>query len=63
MNFWREDNGQDLVEYSLLLVFFLVTGFVLFGTELTPAVKGIWETMAGKLGYAHGVATGTNAGV
>ncbi len=63
MNFLREDDGQDLVEYSLLLVFFLASGFVLWGGELTPAVKSIWENVAAKLGYAHGVATGQNPGV
>ena len=39
---WREEDGQDLIEYTLLVAFivFVTAGFVGIGTE---SIKGIVE--------------------
>ena len=39
--FWREESGQDIVEYSLLITFIAIaTMWVIAGSR--PAVNGIW---------------------
>jgi Flp pilus assembly pilin Flp len=39
--FWNEEDGQDLIEYSLLIVFIgIATMFFITGTQ--PAVNSIW---------------------
>ncbi len=55
-NFWKDEQGQDLVEYSLLLAF-----LCLFGTTAYTAINGslttIWtnaETAAGAAATASG---------
>ena len=42
-NFWNDDQGQDLIEYTLLLAFVCLASAALFigaGTSL----KAIWNT-------------------
>lgn len=39
--FWREEDGQDLVEYSLLITFIAIACLALVGSGRT-AVNGIW---------------------
>ncbi|HEY1161068.1 MAG TPA: Flp family type IVb pilin [Terracidiphilus sp.] len=41
-NLWREDGGQDLIEYSLLVTFIALvcTGFL---GILGPSVTTIWQ--------------------
>ncbi len=60
---WFDENGQDLVEYSLLLVFFLMTGFLVFGGDMTPAIKAIWTNVVGKLDHGQAVANGQSPGL
>jgi Flp pilus assembly pilin Flp len=42
-NFYKEEDGQDLIEYSLLITFIAITCAVLVGSG-TPAIRGIWTT-------------------
>ena len=43
-NFWKDEQGQDLIEYSLLMAFVALASAALFiGTGGT--IKGIWSTM------------------
>ena len=51
-NFWNEEQGQDLIEYSLLMAFIAVATGTLF---LTPgrSVKGIWSTSNSQLTVAN----------
>lgn len=43
VDFWRCDQGQDLVEYSLLLAFICLSGAALFISmgQLTSSIWGI----------------------
>jgi Flp pilus assembly pilin Flp len=41
MDFLQNDNGQDLVEYSLLLAFIVVASVALFFVNMS-SVAGIW---------------------
>jgi Flp pilus assembly pilin Flp len=55
-NFIRDEQGQDLVEYSLLLAFVALASAALFinaGTE----INGIWGTANTKLTQANSAAT------
>ena len=39
--FWRDESGQDIVEYSLLITFIAIaTMWVIAGGR--PAVNGVW---------------------
>ena len=39
--FWREETGQDLIEYSLLITFLAIATMWIVGSG-RPAVNGIW---------------------
>ncbi len=41
MRFWREDDGQDLIEYSLLLAFVALFSAALF-IQVGQSVSTIW---------------------
>jgi Flp pilus assembly pilin Flp len=52
-NFWNEEQGQDLIEYTLLMAFIALASAALFlgtGTSL----KGIWTTTNTAMGNANG---------
>jgi len=51
---WREENGQDLTEYTLLVAFivFVTAGFVGIGTE---SIKGIVHTSNSQIAAANAV--------
>ena len=51
---WREENGQDLTEYTLLVAFlvFVTAGFVGIGTE---SIKGIVNTSNSQIAAANAV--------
>jgi Flp pilus assembly pilin Flp len=52
-NFWTDEQGQDLIEYSLLMAFVALASAALFiGTGGT--IKGIWSTMNSQLVVANG---------
>jgi Flp pilus assembly pilin Flp len=39
--FWREDEGQDLIEYSLLITFIAIATMWVMGSG-RPLVQSIW---------------------
>ncbi len=41
-NFWKEEEGQDLIEYSLLITFIAIACAALIGAG-RPAVNSIWQ--------------------
>jgi Flp pilus assembly pilin Flp len=43
MNFWREDEGQDLIEYTLLLAFVCLVGAAIF-IPVGNTVAGVWNS-------------------
>jgi Flp pilus assembly pilin Flp len=53
---WREDEGQDLIEYSLLLAFVAMASASLF-IGAGHNVKGIWSTTNSQLSAAASYAT------
>lgn len=56
MNFlrklWREDDGQDLVEYTLLLAFVVITSAALLLTN-QAAINTIWLVTDNNLSAAR----------
>jgi Flp pilus assembly pilin Flp len=52
-NFWKEDEGQDLIEYTLLLAFVALVAAGLF-IQAGTVTAGIWGT-------ANSVLTSANA--
>jgi Flp pilus assembly pilin Flp len=57
LSLWREEAGQDLIEYTLLLAFllFCTVAIVGFGGE---SIKGIVSTSNSQIAYSNKVATG-----
>ena len=56
-NFWREECGQDLIEYSLLITFIAIACLALVGSG-RPAVNSIWQAGNNQLTQANGQAGG-----
>jgi Flp pilus assembly pilin Flp len=51
-NFWNDEQGQDLIEYSLLMAFVALASAALFiGAGST--IKGIWSTSNSQLAVAN----------
>lgn len=56
LKFWKEEEGQDLVEYSLLLAFIALAAVgLLSGTRTT--ISGLWSTINSTLASASTVAS------
>lgn len=55
-NFWREQDGQDLIEYSLLIVFIAIACAAIVGTG-GSATKPIWEHANTQLSAANASAS------
>jgi Flp pilus assembly pilin Flp len=55
-NFLRDEQGQDLIEYTLLLAFVALASAALF-IGAGSAVSGIWTTANTKLGAANAAAS------
>jgi len=53
-NFWREEDGQDLIEYSLLITFIAIACAAVLGAG-RPAVNGIWMGTNNQLAQANTV--------
>ncbi|HOL73395.1 MAG TPA: hypothetical protein PLA43_04425 [Bryobacteraceae bacterium] len=53
-NLWREDDGQDVVEYTLLLAFVVITSAALLLTN-QEAINAIWVTTNNNLSAAQSV--------
>jgi Flp pilus assembly pilin Flp len=56
--FWREEDGQDLTEYSLLIVCFALACCAFLGWG-TGAVNGMWVSSNNHLQQANATATGS----
>jgi Flp pilus assembly pilin Flp len=50
-----EEDGQDLVEYSLLLAFIALAAVAVLGNVKTQ-INGLWTTVNSKLSSANTVA-------
>lgn len=50
-NFWKEEEGQDIVEYALLLAFVVVASAALF-TGTATKIKTVWNTVDNTLNSA-----------
>lgn len=57
-NFWREEDGQDLIEYSLLITFIAIACCAMMATP-QGAVKGIWGVSNNQLIQANATASGS----
>lgn len=51
-NFWAEEEGQDLIEYTLLMAFVALASAALFIGAGT-SVKGIWSRTSTQLAAAN----------
>ncbi len=50
--FWLDEEGQDLIEYALLMTFIVMAVFAFLGTG-RPAVNSIWTTANSRLDVAN----------
>ena len=55
-NLWNEEQGQDLIEYTLLMAFVALTSAALF-VRAGGSVKGIWSTTNSQLTAANTTAS------
>ncbi len=51
-NFWNEEQGQDLIEYTLLMAFVALASAALF-IGAGGNISGIWTTSNSQLSYAN----------
>ena len=51
-SFWREEQGQDLIEYTLLMSFVALASAALF-MGAGRSIKGIWTSMNTQLATAN----------
>jgi Flp pilus assembly pilin Flp len=58
-NFWREDEGQDLIEYTLLMAFVALASAALF-LGAGSSVKSIWTSANTQLGSAASAANSSS---
>ncbi len=50
-SFWREEEGQDLIEYTLLLAFIAIASAAIL-TSTGNSIRGIWTTTQANLDNA-----------
>ena len=55
-NFWKEEDGQDLIEYTLLMAFVALASAALF-LGAGGSVKSIWKSANTQLSTATSSAT------
>jgi Flp pilus assembly pilin Flp len=55
-NFWRDDQGQDLIEYTLLMAFVALASATLF-IGAGGSISGIWTTTNTQLAAANTAAS------
>jgi Flp pilus assembly pilin Flp len=58
--FWKDENGQDLIEYTLLLAFVALASAALF-VGAGGSIKSIWTITNSQLAAAANSASGTGA--
>jgi Flp pilus assembly pilin Flp len=51
-NFWNDQQGQDLIEYTLLMAFVALASAALF-LGAGGSINGIWTTSNGQLSLAN----------
>ena len=51
-NFWTDEQGQDLIEYSLLMAFVALASAALF-LGAGKSISGIWSTTNSQLTQAN----------
>lgn len=51
-NFWNDEQGQDLIEYTLLMAFVALASAALF-LGAGGSIKGIWNTTNERLTAAN----------
>jgi Flp pilus assembly pilin Flp len=51
-DFWRDQDGQDIMEYSLLITFIAIACLALMTTP-EPAIQGLWSTSSNTLAFAN----------
>jgi Flp pilus assembly pilin Flp len=56
LNLWRDEEGQDLIEYSLLMAFVAIAVVGLFAGA-GGNVKNVWATSNNQLAQAAGRAS------
>ena len=54
--FFRRESGQDLIEYTLLLAFIVLTGAA-FVIGMSSTTSGIWQTVNQRLASASQVSS------
>ena len=47
---WNDDRGQDLIEYALMAGFVAVAAGGIFGTNIVPQIKLVFEKVETVLG-------------
>jgi len=52
VGFLREENGQDLIEYTLLMAFIALASAAIF-TSAGNSIQGIWSSSSGQLSAAN----------
>jgi len=55
-SFWKDDQGQDLIEYTLLMAFVALCSAVLF-IGAGGSIQGIWSTTNSQLVAANASAS------
>ncbi len=55
-NFWKDEQGQDLIEYTLLMAFVALASAALF-LGAGGSIKGIWMTTNNQLVQANAQAS------
>jgi len=55
-NFWTDEQGQDLIEYSLLMAFVALASAALF-LGAGKSISGIWSTTNSQLVVANAQAS------
>ena len=59
MNFWNDEQGQDLIEYTLLMAFVALASAALF-LGAGGSIQGIWTTSNTQLSTAAKAAANGN---
>ena len=55
-SFWKDEQGQDLIEYTLLIAFVALSSAVLF-IGAGGSIQGIWSTTNSQLAAANASAS------
>jgi|ERR1700733_11891452 Flp pilus assembly pilin Flp len=54
--FWKDESGQDLIEYTLLMAFVALASASLF-ISAGQSISGIWGTTSNQLSSANSLAS------